>query len=227
MQSYLPHVAGIVVCGCFDPDLNARAPFEIDVGDLPDVLRYADILAKQTTAIPVFLKRAINRWEFVGDFTPVRLMRDTNDLFPSKPFRRRGAVAVLYLSESFTSLTHEQDVKDYLPEVQAFEGRWSIQQHLRRERSSVLVEAKKRAFRSEHGLLQCQACELSERELPKKLGTSCFEVHHLIPIGDRQEAILTSLDDLAILCANCHCMIHDSVPMLDVAGLVKRLAGED
>ncbi|WP_405847976.1 HNH endonuclease [Streptomyces niveus] len=41
------------------------------------------------------------------------------------------------------------------------------------------------------------------------LGADCIEVHHLLPLhvaGPRE----TRLEDLALLCANCHRMCHRS-----------------
>jgi hypothetical protein len=66
MQSYLPHRDGRVVCGCFTRDLNRDAPSEILVGDGPEIRRWAEALASQREAIPVFLKKGTDRWEFVG-----------------------------------------------------------------------------------------------------------------------------------------------------------------
>jgi hypothetical protein len=54
MQSYLPTRDNVIVCGCFDPSLNRRAPIEIDVGDGPIVGRSAEALATAQATIPVF-----------------------------------------------------------------------------------------------------------------------------------------------------------------------------
>lgn len=202
LQSYLPHVQGQVVCGCFDPNMNARAPFEIDVGNLPDVIKYAERLAEQKAVIPVFLKQSAFEWEFVGDFSPVKLVRDPSDLHPINPHRRPDAVAVLYLNEE----THdpkatEPDAQDVLA---AAEGQLTLRMHQRKERSPILATAKRRAVRAESGALRCEACLLEEGHLPAELGEACFEVHHLLPLARLHEPSITRLDDLALLCANCH-----------------------
>src|ERR687892_2528582 len=87
LQSYLPHSQGQVLCGCFDPALNARAPFEIDVGDLPNVIQYAQLLVQQGNEIPVFLKQGTRAWEYVGQFRAIRYNTDPSDLHPHKPRR--------------------------------------------------------------------------------------------------------------------------------------------
>jgi len=214
-QSYLPHVSGHVVCGCFDPQDNARAPFEIDVGrNAPNVILYAEIFSKQSDPIPIFLKRNPSKWEFVGNFKSVRLSRDPNDLYPNKHYRRSNAVAVLYLTNDEY---YEAEGRD----ISFIEGNRVLSTHLKRERNPALSEAKRRAFRSESedGLLHCQSCGVTESMFPKSLGGACFEVHHLKPIGTRASPTPTMLDDLALLCANCHRMIHHPTPMLTVEEL--------
>jgi hypothetical protein len=212
LQSYLPHKAGRVLCGCFKPEINARAPFEVEVGNLPDVIKYARVLVKDGTVIPVFLKQSTGAWRFEGRFRPVSLSESQADLFPAKP-RRADAVAVIYLEP--TEL-HEDLGAAADEDVAATEGDRNLAVHLRRERSRSLAEAKRRSARQEHGNLRCEACGLSETGLPVELGEACFEVHHRVPLALLASVHQTRLDDLAILCANCHRMIHRSLPMASV-----------
>ena len=70
MQAYLPTKHGAVVAVCLTRELNPRAPHVIICGKGPQIRAAADLLAAQTYAIPVFLKRAVNRWEYQGLFRP-------------------------------------------------------------------------------------------------------------------------------------------------------------
>jgi hypothetical protein len=198
--------------------LNARAPFEIDVGDLPNVVQYAQLLVQQGNEIPVFLKKGTRAWEYVGQFRGVRYNTDPSDLHPNKP-RRDDAVAVLYLVR--TDLSEAQGISDdpSITTSVAIEGGRSLVEHLQQERSRSLVEAKRRAFRASHGQLRCEACQVSESAMPAGLGEGCFEVHHLVALSGRASSGLTRIDELALLCANCHRMIHRSNPMLTVEQL--------
>ncbi len=65
-ETYLPQVNKKIVCGCFSRESNPKAPEEILVGNAPKVVEKAEILIGQTESIPVFLKRSINNWEYVG-----------------------------------------------------------------------------------------------------------------------------------------------------------------
>ena len=84
VQSYLPDIDGKVVCGCFDPgdEMNPNAPEEIlfgTAGPSPDINRTADLVYAQGhegQAIPVFLKRRANEWEYVGDYLCIGITRD-------------------------------------------------------------------------------------------------------------------------------------------------------
>lgn len=68
VQDYLPHRDGRVVCACVVPELNPDAPEVILAGTGPDIVRWGDVFASQHEFVPVFLKRATNAWQYVGDF---------------------------------------------------------------------------------------------------------------------------------------------------------------
>jgi 5-methylcytosine-specific restriction enzyme A len=61
-----------------------------------------------------------------------------------------------------------------------------------------------------HGT-RCQACALDFGERYGELGQGFIEAHHLRPIATLQEGIPVKYDvagDFAVLCSNCHRMIH-------------------
>ena len=68
-QTYLPTKDGSVVAACLTRELNPRAPNVVLCGRGEHIARAGALLAQQHTAIPVFLKRAVNRWEYQGKFT--------------------------------------------------------------------------------------------------------------------------------------------------------------
>jgi len=113
-------------------------------------------------------------------------------------------------------LSKSRDTNDIdLLEFSTPEGRERLVTHLRRERSSRLVTAKKEAVFAAKGKLSCEACTFTFEDKYGWLGKNYCEVHHRNPlsISDERE---TSLNDLAILCSNCHRMIHRTEPMLSV-----------
>ena len=99
------------------------------------------------------------------------------------------------------------------------EGNRTLALHYRRERNRTLVEAKKRVVEAEKGYLACEVCDLDFCLLSPRYGLACCEVHHLSPLALGPTAEPTPLSDLAIVCSNCHRMIHRSDPPLAVAML--------
>lgn len=58
---------------------------------------------------------------------------------------------------------------------------------------------------------RCQACDLDFEERYGAIGKGFIEAHHLKPIASLEEGVAVSYDlaaDFAVLCANCHRMIH-------------------
>jgi 5-methylcytosine-specific restriction protein A len=52
-----------------------------------------------------------------------------------------------------------------------------------------------------------------------QLGYAFAECHHTVPVSELGAGQRTRLAELAVVCANCHRMIHRSRPMLTVGGL--------
>lgn len=83
------------------------------------------------------------------------------------------------------------------------EGNLKLIQHLAYERDARLVKTKK-----ENALQQSKLfCEVCGFDFKKTYGFDFIECHHNIPMssGIVRE---TSLDDLSLVCANCHRMLH-------------------
>ncbi len=67
----------------------------------------------------------------------------------------------------------------------------------------------------------CQVCGFDFVHVYGEIGRTFAEVHHLNPLSERPasewtEAVLTKITDVAVLCANCHRMIHRRRPALSL-----------
>lgn len=94
-------------------------------------------------------------------------------------------------------------------ELEFTEGRTVTEAHKRRERNPNL----RRKFiekRRINGRLACEICGGIEPNHP--LGESMFETHHILPLAVGAER-KTKLSDLALLCANCHRMLHRAIAL--------------
>jgi hypothetical protein len=97
--------------------------------------------------------------------------------------------------------------------VSGVEGRKRWVQHFRRERDRNIVNQKKARVRVETGRLACEACNFDFAQFYHPLAQDFCEVHHRKPLSELEEGTETRLEDLAILCSNCHRVIHLLRPM--------------
>ena len=67
-QGMLPMAGGRVVCCCIKPEVNPQAPSCLFIGDHPNKYRAARQWADDQHDIPMFLKRAVNHWEYIGHY---------------------------------------------------------------------------------------------------------------------------------------------------------------
>jgi predicted HNH restriction endonuclease len=111
--------------------------------------------------------------------------------------------------------------------VSVVEGGRRLITHLKIERDRKIVVAKKAQVLKNTGKLECEVCGFDyHRVYGKKLGYGFCEVHHKKSLSGNEEKVKTKLSDLAILCSNCHRMIHRNNPMLSIKALRKVLANE-
>ena len=54
----------------------------------------------------------------------------------------------------------------------------------------------------------CAACSQDFSKLFSGLGLRALQVHHINQLSTRAEPSATKVEDLAVLCANCHAMVH-------------------
>lgn len=92
------------------------------------------------------------------------------------------------------------------------EGRILTQVHTRRERNPSASRKKKLQTLADNGTLACEVCGFDFNEVFGDLGKGFVECHHLVPLSSLSKSKKTKLADLAIVCANCHRMLHRMRP---------------
>ncbi|MFC1474784.1 HNH endonuclease [bacterium] len=88
------------------------------------------------------------------------------------------------------------------------EGIISYVIHKKRERCKSVVTMKKKQVLENDGVLKCEVCDFVFEEYYGEIGKDYIECHHVIPLSESDNNRTTNLDDLSIVCANCHRMIH-------------------
>jgi 5-methylcytosine-specific restriction protein A len=102
---------------------------------------------------------------------------------------------------------------------EAPEGRLLTQKHFARERNRQLVETKRKQALMRHGKLVCEVCDFDFVIQYGERGKGFIECHHTKPVATLGEGHKTHVDDLALVCANCHRMIHHSKRWLSISEL--------
>jgi 5-methylcytosine-specific restriction protein A len=97
-------------------------------------------------------------------------------------------------------------------EEEASEGRLLIRRNAYRERSRVLANKKKAQVLSDTGRLSCEVCAFEFERSYGDWGAGFIECHHLQPLSS-VDVSTTRISDLAVVCSNCHRVLHrGSIP---------------
>jgi 5-methylcytosine-specific restriction protein A len=153
-----------------------------------------------------------------------RLEQEVWDEFSS---RRTGlAATAAAIREARETLTAPQ-VQAEVPtdDESCVEGALLTALHKRRERSAALTKRKKQAVLEATGNLACEVCGFDFERRYGPIGEGFAECHHTVPLFLLAQRTATRLQDLAILCSNCHRIIHRSKPMLTLQELKAGLRG--
>ena len=104
------------------------------------------------------------------------------------------------------------DIEPLLPsdeELVALEGSKKLRLHFKTERSGALPKRYKQKFKDQNGKLICFRCAKDYiAEYGAEMADACFDVHHIEMVSEREESSITGMDDLQLLCSNCHRVTH-------------------
>ena len=102
------------------------------------------------------------------------------------------------------------------------EGRILTRIHSYRERDRSFV-ARVKKHRKKHGKIVCQACSMDPLVTYGEAGERCIEAHHVIPIQELQPDSVTREEDIALICASCHRIVHSRYPCLTIEEVIQIL----
>lgn len=101
------------------------------------------------------------------------------------------------------------------------EGKIVERKHKARERNQKLISEVKTNFKSKYGKLDCQICGFDFENVYGEIGQDFIECHHTVPVSEMLDNQKTKIEDIVILCSNCHRMIHRKRPWLRIEDLKK------
>jgi len=135
----------------------------------------------------------------LDEFSSISLS-DLQNLFWNS-FKNKDVEAgeIIPLSTNFSEL-------EQIHEALEGEEKYRISRHKYYERDPIII-AKKKALAVENTTLFCEACEFDFERHYNGHGTGFIECHHKFPIA-KNGIRTTQLEDLALVCSNCHRMLH-------------------
>jgi 5-methylcytosine-specific restriction protein A len=136
-----------------------------------------------------------------------RLDREVLADFLSRPDDMRAQAAAIRQALADDD-TEPHEIAD-VDELAAEEGGVLLRQHLRRERDARLRARKIAAARKRGVPIACEVCDFDFERTYGNRGRDYIECHHRTPLHVSGKTT-TTLDDLALICSNCHRMIHRS-----------------
>jgi 5-methylcytosine-specific restriction protein A len=105
----------------------------------------------------------------------------------------------------------QDDTSEPDGEEEFFEGRLLTAFHKKKERNRN-IRNKLIAARHNRGPLACDMCGLKPQSSNARFEDAPFEAHHLLPMSMAMER-KTQLKDMALLCANCHRLLHRAIAL--------------
>ena len=106
------------------------------------------------------------------------------------------------------------------------EGKLVERKHKSRERNAKLIASVKSAFLRENNKLFCTVCEFDFEKKYGERGAGFIEAHHTIPVSDMKPGQKTQTEDIALVCSNCHKILHRTRPWLSMNRLKEIVKNE-
>lgn len=212
-----PDSGGTVVVGWY---VNATVYRELQPIENPTELQERHCLdtylisasAADATLLPVSGRKLVIPKGVAGG------MGRSNIWYADKPENAEIVARVLRLIKLGGNIDRLPDVDDG---TSGLEGHPRFFVHLGRERNTSIVKKKKEEVLTQTGSLRCEVCEFDFEKVYGEYGKEFCEVHHLIPLRLSDGVVETKISDLAIVCSNCHRIIHRIDPMPSIQDLVK------
>lgn len=94
------------------------------------------------------------------------------------------------------------------------EGKYKERLHKYKERNPKVIKEAKTRFQKEKGYLYCEVCGFNFEKTYGILGKDYIEGHHIKPVSELNEGDITNVNDILLVCSNCHSMLHKKRPCL-------------
>ncbi len=103
----------------------------------------------------------------------------------------------------------------------AIEGKSVLATHMKFERNSNFIKKIKEQALKENFMLNCEGCGFSFLDFYGEVGKGFIEAHHKNELSQQGGQTKTTRKDIALICSNCHKMLHKKTPSMTIDELKK------
>jgi hypothetical protein len=121
--------------------------------------------------------------------------------------------------QAYDQTENGESIFDEYEEDGFSEGREIYKLHKSKERSLALVKLVKASGLKMDPYLRCEICGFSFKEKYGYMGDGYIEAHHMYPISELSEETVTRVEDMILVCSNCHRMLHRRRPWITIGEL--------
>lgn len=90
-------------------------------------------------------------------------------------------------------------------------GKMKLETHIKRERNQKVMKEAKALFIKNNGRLYCELCGFDFEKVYGELGRDFIEGHHINPVSQMKEGDVSKVEDIKMLCSNCHKIVHRGI----------------
>lgn len=130
----------------------------------------------------------------------INILEDISQVLPKYLIINRGKI----LRENFDKINPGNGIDLLKRQDIFFEGSEEIFKEKRRQKRST--ELRRKAI--EHYKLNCYVCGVNFEEIYGDYGAGYIEIHHLSLLADSAGEKQSTLDDVRVVCSNCHSVLH-------------------
>lgn len=180
------HRLGFVVLGCGSSEIIFVIPFRV----FEPWIKKLNVTKREDGTFYYHIRISVEAGSFYLQFQGRGKMEDITNFLLKVPVADTDALPSL----------DDVDIHTFA----ATEGRRRLVLHLQRERNQVIVRKKKKQAASR----DCEICKFSFSRRYGSAASEYCEAHHLLLLSEVESTTQTRMEDLAILCANCHRVVH-------------------
>lgn len=207
-------------------DRAKRWPFIQEFSGQPDGVALVLRAARAFRMKRLNLYAIEQRGELVFDTSPPALVVAFQRAHPTVAIARAlqpqaGAQSPSHVStqQPVAASSALQPLQDEWDETIYPEGSARYRLHLARERDTQAGRDKKQDVLHRTGALKCEVCRFDFLATYGEHGLGFIEAHHKTPLHTVENSVNTTMADLALVCSNCHRMLHRGPSLLTIEEL--------